>query len=522
MYRSLIVDDEKNIRDRMAAFFPWAETGYEVVGTAEDGIDALEKINQFNPHVVLTDIMMPRMNGLELVKEIRKTYPDMKVVLLSAYDDFTYAQQAIEYGVKGYMLKPLLKKDFYTMMSKLANELNTDHNIATEKDEWAFNEQMLLHLIKGECLEEYTKSWKHAYSRVIVFSFDEIFKEGTTLSIRQKIMEYTSAYWDGHDVPFLFYGNHLILFVLSSKPLSKMDLQSPISGFLDFLQGKLKEIIGIHSTFVIGVGNLVSSIEQISKSYNEAVYAYSYKYFRPAETIFFHQDLPPLSSKSNQRDVLESKEKSELRALEAELIDSVISQKPVQLTAIIDRYFDILPTQRSNHVSEVRESCYELIVLLLLRIEDKGFTLPSIKQDDILRKIYDLQSLNELKRWLNHIVKLITADVSKKEEQHLNRYVLFAKEYVQTNYPEKITLKDMANQLFIHQAYFSYIFKKEIGKNFIDYVNKIRVEKAAELIKTTDYKMKEISSMVGFQSHSYFNKVFKKVMGISPLVIRQK
>ena len=522
MYRSLIVDDEKNIRDRMAAFFPWAEVGFEVVGTAEDGIDALEKIDQLKPHVVLTDIRMPRMNGLELVNEIRKTYPDVKVVILSAYDDFRYAQQAIEYGVKGYMLKPLLKKDFYTMMDKLANELSADDSLAAGKEEWANKEQVLLHLIKGESLEKYSKGWNHSFCRVIVFSFDEMFNKGTTLSSRQKIMEHTKSYLDRHDVPCLFYGNHLILFILSNVPLSKMDLQSTISSFSDFLREKVREVIGGNSSFVIGVGNLVSSMEQISRSYNEAVYAYSYKYFHPEETTFFHQDLPPLCPKANQEEVGQGKGRSELKALEIELIDAVLSQNAAQLPSIIDRYFDILPSLKSNNVSEVRESCYELVMLLLLRIKDKDFALPSIDQDHILRHIYHLQSLNELKRWLNHMVKLITADVSKKEEEHSNRYVLFAKEYVQTNYPERITLKGMADQLFIHQAYFSHLFKREMGENFIDYVNKIRVEKATELIKTTDYKMKEISNMAGFQSHSYFNKVYKKITGRSPSAARRK
>lgn len=235
MYKIIIVDDEKNIRDRLAHFFPWSEAGFEVVGIAENGVEALELIKLERPHAVLTDVLMPEMTGLELAKEIQKSYSDIKVVILSAYDDFKYAQEAIRFGVKGYLLKPLMKNDFFNVFTKLAEELREDEEAkAVDRVE----ELMLLDLIKGENLSQYADQWnQHTQSfRVAIFSFDRLFKEVSTFSIRQKITELAADFCNRYQVSFLFYGNSLIVLSTDSKLVSKKDLMPKIHLFIDSLK----------------------------------------------------------------------------------------------------------------------------------------------------------------------------------------------------------------------------------------------------------------------------------------------
>ncbi|MEH7011779.1 response regulator [Neobacillus niacini] len=520
MYKVIIVDDEKNIRDRLTHFLPWSEVGFEVSGTAENGVEALELIKQERPHAVLTDVLMPEMTGLELSREIRTTYPDIKVVILSAYDDFKYAQDAIRFGVKGYLLKPLMKNDFFNVFSKLAEELREDEEAkAVDRVE----ELMLLDLIKGENLSQYADQWNQQTQsfRVAIFSFDRLFKEASTFSIRQKITELAADFWNRYQVSILFYGNSLIVLSTDTKLVSKQDLKPKILLFIDSLRDKLGGLFENQENFVVGVGNSSCTYQEICRSYNEAVYAYSYKYFNEYETVIFYEDLTVDGNSGNQTQ-LQNFMLDHVNNIENQLIESMKTGEIKDVTELVNHFFDPYKRVAGLSISEIRSSCSELIIILMFRLKEKGLSLSSIDQQHVLGRIYEIDSLKELKRWLTQMVETISFDLIHNDKKDLNSYVLMAKEYVKENYQERITLEDISNRLFLHQAYFSAIFKKATGQNFIDYVNQVRVDKAVHLLRNTDYKIKLISDMVGFQSHSYFNKVFKNETGVTPVVFRRQ
>lgn len=520
MYKILIVDDEKNIRDRLAHFFPWSEVVFEVSGTAENGIEALELIKQERPHAVLTDVLMPEMTGLELAAEIRTSYPEIKVVILSAYDDFKYAQDAIRFGVKGYLLKPLMKNDFFNVFTKLAEELREDEEV---KDVNRVEELMLLDLIKGENLHQYSDYWNQQTQsfRVAIFSFDRLFKEESTFSIRKKITELAADFWNRYQVPFLFYGDSLILLSTDSKLVSKKDLKPKIRLFINSLRDNLGGIFKNHENIVVGVGNPSCTYQEVCRSYNEAVYAYSYKYFNENETVIFYEDLTVSGNSGNQTQ-LQNFMLDHVNNIENQLMESLKSGIITDVTDIVNHFFDRYKQASGLSISEIRGSCSELIIILMFRLKEKGLSLSSVDQQHVLGRIYEIDSLKELKRWLTQMLETISFDLIHKDKKDVNSYVLMAKEFVKGNYQERITLEDISNRLFLHQAYFSAIFKKETGQNFIDFVNQVRVDKAVQLLRNTDYKIKLISDMVGFQSHSYFNKVFKNETGVTPVVFRRQ
>jgi two-component system, response regulator YesN len=520
VYKIIIVDDEKNIRDRLAHFFPWREVGFEVAGTAENGVEALELIKQERPHAVLTDVLMPEMTGLELAAEIKTSYPEIKVVILSAYDDFKYAQDAIRFGVKGYLLKPLMKNDFFNVFTKLAEELREDEEV---KDVNRVEELMLLDLIKGENLHQYADYWNQQTQsfRVAIFSFDRLFKEESTFSIRQKITELAADFWNRYQVPFLFYGDNLIVLSTDSKLVSKKDLKPKIRLFINSLRDNLGGIFKNHENIVVGVGNPSCTYQEVCRSYNEAVYAYSYKYFNENETVIFYEDLTVSGNSGNQTQ-LQNFMLDHVNNIENQLMESMKSGEITDVTDIVNHFFDRYKQASGLSISEIRGSCSELIIILMFRLKEKGLSLSSVDQQHVLGRIYEIDSLKELKRWLTQMLETISFDLIHKDKKDVNSYVLMAKEYVKVNYQERITLEDISNRLFLHQAYFSAIFKKETGQNFIDYVNQVRVDKAVHLLRNTDYKIKLISDMVGFQSHSYFNKVFKNETGVTPVIFRKR
>jgi len=526
MYKIIIVDDEKNIRDRLAHFFPWGEVGFEVVGTAENGVHALELIKQECPHAVLTDVLMPEMTGLELAAEVNTSYPETKVVILSAYDDFKYAQDAIKFGVKGYLLKPLMKSDFFNVFRKLAEELREDEaarNSNQLDSQWDIEELMLLDLMKGTNLSNYAdKSNIQSQSyRVVIFSFDRLFKETSTFSIRQKVTELAMDFWNRYQIPILFYGNSLIVLITDTKLIAKKELRPKLLLFIDTLRDNLGELFINQKNFVVGIGNPSYKYQEINRSYNEAVYAYSYKYFNEYEMVIFYEDLAVDGNNENQT-MLQNSMLDHVNTIEAHLINSMKNGTVTNSTDAVNHFFEPYKRVCGLPIAEIRSSCSELIIILMFRLKEKGLSLSSIDQKHVLGRIYEIDSLEELKRWLIQMLETISFDLINKDKKDFNSYVLLAKEYVKENYQERITLEDISNKLFLHQAYFSAIFKKETGQNFIDYVNKIRVEEAEKLLRNTNYKVKVISDMVGFQSHSYFNKVFKNETGVTPVVFRRQ
>lgn len=134
MYKCIVVEDEKNIRQRLVSHFPWEEFQVEIVGEAENGIEAIKLIEKYHPHLIFTDIKMPEMDGLELAKEIHLRFPNIITILVSAYNEFNYAQKAIEYNVKGYLLKPILKKEFIQLMTKIYSNLQKTDLLIENKD----------------------------------------------------------------------------------------------------------------------------------------------------------------------------------------------------------------------------------------------------------------------------------------------------------------------------------------------------------------------------------------------------
>ncbi|UUX35291.1 response regulator transcription factor [Fundicoccus culcitae] len=289
MFKSIIVDDEKNIRERMARHFPWGDFQFEVVGTAANGLEALKLIDDEQPDLVITDIKMPKMGGLELVEILHEKYPHIVVIILTAYRDFDLAQKAINFNVKGFLVKPIMKSDFRQMMTRIMDEPNLNQ----------------------------------------------------------------------------------------SQPA-------------------------------------------------------------PQQTqLTADQTQPSQPTQPNQQ---------------------------TQPT-------DAAPTQPENKITPT----------------------PLARPEQTL-----------------------------KIRKSNNRYVNYAINYVQEHYTENITLKDIAEKLFIHEAYFSKLFNEETEVGFNAYVNYIRIENAKRLIIYSDQQLKEISTTVGFSSHSYFNRVFKQVVGDSPLSYRKK
>lgn len=524
MYKVLVVDDEKHIRYRVTQFFPWGHVGFEVVGSAGNGREALEMVKHLQPHAVITDVLMPEMTGIELAKELNFLYPEIKVIMLSAYDDFKYVQEAIRYGVKGYLLKPLSKNDFLDTFSKLKEELNREaylKKINIRNNEMLYEELLVLDLINGTSMNEIDRKLLAQDSRVVIFPLNRIFRINTLNTLKQIISEQSFHFWKQSASLSCLYGNSIVVIVNGKLASSKVDLIHFIEDYLKLLDACMKEIGAEEDTIIVGAGNPAKGIDEIKRSYNEAIYAYSYTFFYECASMIFFEDLPVHYMKE-----LHSANQTQLNFalnnIEYRLMEAILQRDSKNISLLIEGYFRDLKSKLGLNIADIRSACTELIIVLTYLFKEKGYEPFTIEIEKVLEKIYLIDSLTELKNWLINLLEKKSNEIEASNANKENQYVLKAKEYVHNNYKKKITLSEVSETLYLHQAYFSAIFKEETGQNFIDYVNEIRVQKAAELLRRDEYMIKEISHLVGFQSESYFNRVFKKVKKISPLQYKKK
>lgn len=524
MYRAIVVDDEKFIRDRIVQFFPWDQVHFEVVGSAGNGREALEMVKCLEPHAVITDVLMPEMNGIELAKEINAQCPRTKVIILSAYDDFKYAQEAIRYDVRGYLLKPLSKTDFLDTFSKLKEELNREaylKDISIQKDEMLSKELLVLDLINGRSMRYDDEHFLAKESRVVIFPLNRLFREQTISCLRQIISEESFYFWKRFTSLCCLYGDNMIVIIQSELATSKEDLKLLIGKYKDLLREYTKIISTEEEAFVVGIGNIAENTDNIKISYNEAIYAYSYIFFYDYDSVIFFEDLP-LNYVNELNSTNQTRRNRPIHNIEEKLVEVILQRDLNGIAYHIDDYFEKLRDELGINITDIRGACTELIIVVMFLFKEKGYEPYTSEMQKMIEHIYLVESLSELKNWLVEILKNISITIVSPNAHTGSLYVLKAKVYVNKHYKEKITLTEVSETLYLHPAYFSAIFKEETGQNFIDYINEVRVQKAAELLRRDEHRIKEISYIVGFQSESYFNRVFKKIKQISPLQYKKK
>ncbi len=480
-------------------------------------MEAMNIVKQYVPHVVMTDILMPEWNGIELAKAIQASYPQIKILILSAYDDFKYAQDAIRYGVKGYLLKPLMKEDFTNVMHGIALELKKDESIAKDKisEAGAREEASLIALIKGEPVHQHHTPWLHNYKRIAVCSFDKQFEKDQGLSIRQFITQISAEFWMESSTRVLFYGNHLVLFIHDTRPISKYELKGKFERFSDTVKESVMSRYGKQCMLSIGIGSMVEDPGHICTSFNQAIYSLSQKFFDEFASVIFYQDITVSHSEESSKEQLNE----HLGVVMNQLIQTILSQNKGETAHLLRDFFDAVERGKLR-LEEVQITFSEFILSLLMKAKERRLQVSALDKKQALQQIYRAETFADLKKWIKVTLETFLDHAKVQGPTDGNRYVQLAKQHVLSCFNEKITLEIMAQRLYIHPSYFSSIFKKETGQNFIDFVNEVRVWQAVELLRKKDCKIKDICAAVGFHNYSYFIKVFKKVTGANPLEFR--
>lgn len=533
LYSIILVDDEEEVRKSIIKKIEWQAAGFRVVGDAENGEDAMEKIEMLEPDVVLTDIRMPYMDGLALAEKVRQRYPSMKVVIFSGYDDFEYAQRAIKLNVTEYILKPVNVEELTSILKRIKNNLDLEieekRNLSRLREKYRnslpiireqfFNDLVHKNLDK-ELVEQKLKEYDIPVlgARKWVIAAIDVEKEevGEPLSLHNEeelipisVMQIVREKLEGYSRFSLFQSASEADMVV----IAALDDDNSITGLIDVLGDICKETKRILKVPVtIGIGHSCEELSGVIRAYQSSVDALGYKAIAGIGSTIYINDMEPVGAGKLEFDSV----------TEGELISAIKFGPEEKIEASVRGIIDKMKTAKVHHRQQqvymigVLNSMIQMIQQYDLAMEDiMGGELEYMEVFDKLKKI------EEFGQWLLKIAGKMNLKINQERDMTTRQVIQEARQYIMDHYQNPdLSVEMICRHLHMSPAYFSTMFKKETGQAYIAYLTDLRLSKAVELLNKTDDKTYIIAAKVGYQEQNYFSYVFKKKFGVSPTRFR--
>ena len=539
MTRILIVDDETLVRIGIKSMVDWESYGFSIVGEADNGKSGYEMAKKLKPDIVLTDIKMPCMDGLELLRLLKKENLCMGVIILSAYSDFPYVKKALKYGADDYILKVDLEEDslisLLLSLGERIDERKSAHK-RNQMEEQLYSENMeflqskfLKDLIEGQADKKQTEeqldllgiSLEPQYLRCISVELKggSFFNQGKLGSKQEEqrihktllnlLLEVTRNY------PNLYaadMGMFEYILVSGTEAQRERSYFAELAGHIRSLAEKY-----INTDVVIGIGDSMSGYERLPECAKQAMSASEYAVVGQLSPVVFFEDVSDVDLSAD--DSLETA----TRQLETDLSKMDIAQ----VTASVGNIIDVVQANPRMKTEQVREY-WHIIAYMFRKFQSniqntvrqnagQAHIAAAEKLEWVLSKKprdhHDfLQNLAALRSVAKELIKPSKSSPALVHE---------IKEYIDENYQKPLQLENIATQFSISSNYLCRVYKKITGQSVLEYVTQQRIEEAKYLLQTTNTKIKDISQLVGYENIYYFSKVFKKVTGESPAAFRE-
>ena len=480
----ILADDEQQILYGMKNGIDWESLGFSVVGTAQNGKEALELIEEHHPDLLISDIKMPFMDGLELSKTIHENYINTKIILFSGWDDFEYARTAISYGVSQYIMKPIDYNEMQKLLTTMHEELEKEY---AEK----MNRTRL----------------ENIYTESIPLLRQQFFTQLLTETLTE---DYCTLQMKNLKLNF----DYEVFHIITVKIRKKHDIER-ITRTIQEASVIIERIF--HTKISCGISSSGTSLRVLPVLYQQALEALAYNVVIQDESYTYYNDILPL-----QKDAPLQKDddwNSEVDSIEK--IITHCSEEELK-TAVLNMLEHL-------HEAHYNLNEYQIVILeisfSLARLYKK-YQITSDKEfagsKKMAVKILSLNTGEELDNWLINYFQLMRTLIQKKQVDNNVILAENAKKLVEEHFREPdLSVESICKELHVSSSYFSKIFKQETETTFLNYLISRRMEEAKMLLKMTDYKSHVIGTMVGYPEPNYFSYVFKKHCGISPVKYRK-
>lgn len=529
MLRVFLAEDETIIRETLRDTMPWAQCGYTFVGEAGDGEMALPLIQQAKPDVLITDIRMPFMDGLALSKLVLQEFPQMKVIILSGYDDFEYAQTAIGLGVERYLLKPITKSTLMTVLQevreKIQGERAQQNYLAQFRQEAQDYEQyarrrFLERIVAGQLSvqEIYEQAEKldldlraQVYDLALVSAVPESSNTETYSEQGARIRDEMVSYFLKHPEYILFRWN------LTSYAVLLLGRQENMEAIVSRCVNKVRQLyqtFGPELSWYVAVGTPTRRLSALPGCFEEVSRLWAYRHILPEQHILSAETVKTFTGTGSDHDL----SGLDMSKVSPAMLTGVLQNASAQeIPSFVDEYIHSL-----EEALESGPFCQYL--MLSARFTATQFVEGlGVEQREYLSGLGCLGmvgqqiSVEDLKRYLSDIllqaIKLRDRVTGSQYSGQLKQAVRYIDEHYRC---EDISLNRVAKEVDLSPNYLSAVFSQEMGTTFVEYLTARRMEKARELLRHSDLRSGEIAAAVGYKDSHYFSFLFKKTQGCTP------
>ncbi|SDO34717.1 two-component system, response regulator YesN [Paenibacillus sp. yr247] len=500
MNRILLVEDEPLFRKGLAKMISGSGTDWHVCGEAENGQEAERLIEQLQPDLVMTDIRMPLMDGLELLKRMKSRFPGIEFIVITGYQDFQYAQTALRYGALDLLIKPCSGQDIFEALAKV-EVLLLEKQARLRKEQ---NEHQLL--LEGTLRGIFLR---FPYRQEVIAELVQQLT-GSKLLLFQ-IMDYHPAHkqYAKSDVPLLQFA------VLNI--ISELMEQNAVTGKLLLIE--YGRVVLLMRETEGGEHVCETASETIQRLLGLSVRSHI---VAEVSDITHLADLYEAGLDAKQVE----RERDDRSAADSPISSTRQHLISAQLVAyMVAGQVDLLKQYLSQWMDEVRgmppKSRQIEALTLSFALQETSRKQLELEQEssyltERMSKLQACANIHEIEVWMQAEIDRFLGSYEKWQDKYNGNAILKATRYMEEHYAEALPLQLVASQVHLNATYFSHLFKKETGRSFIDCLIELRMEKAKQLLSNTDLKITEISGMIGYDLPNYFAKLFKQTTGLSP------
>jgi len=529
MLKVFLVEDESIVREGLRDNIKWQQYGYQFAGEASDGEMALPLIRKVKPDLLITDIKMPFMDGLALSRIVSQEFPQMKIVIISGYDEFEYARQAIRIGVEQYLLKPITRFSLQKVLQEIREKIENER--AQEDYLKKFKEEM----------QEYERfSRRNFFEKVFEgqLSVQEIYEEAQKLSLEMDAAGYNLAMvslWEKRSPEARSQDSRLL--AGKREELTRYFLRYPeflmfrwnVNTFGILIKGEeeqmwelkgrcLDNIVRICSghdeemEWCCAIGDPVERLSLLPSVYSKVNHMMSYRFLKPGQHVL---TMETIDAAGRRRD------ESSLDSVDAAKVDPEIIRnflmrgQPEEVGDFVNGYLD-------THREALKSRIFRDYIVLSIRftaitfVERLGYSQEDLLENDTGDAIHNM-GVEDMKPYMQKLIERAVELNNRAMARQGKKLIRKAVEYIEENYAkDTISLNEVAGAVDISANYFSAVFSQEMEMTFTEYVTKKRMERAKQLLRQTEKSSRDIAGEVGFKDPHYFSFVFKKTQGCTP------
>ncbi len=518
----LIVDDEVLVRQGIKHYLVWEQYGFQIVGEASNGREALELISELRPHIVITDIVMPIMDGEEFTRILKQNYPEIEIIVLSSYGEFNYVRSTFQNGVADYILKPKLETQELLQVLQ-----NTARRIPTlQYDEQTGSEQITV----DHVLEKWIAGFEvEAEASVLeeYFPYPSFYLVGvqprlSSLGGGERLVQQKSSHiattsarlaeiLEQAGLPLAFRpvaaDPQIVVFVLN---LSTIHYEQTVELLRELAQQMMLETNSVQLAWVLS--ERFDDMQGIGEVYQQLLKLLDYQFYFPERALIIRSELP---APADVRGAFNLKEFAE--ELRRDNFNTAF--------AALREYVQVLAGNYRATPFELKSFLGNIIFNIITLLGNQDYDMRQLDEEkyDYFRQINDALDVRQTTTLLNDFLEKVDVQIAERSEQSqgsTNMKMLL--EYIEEHYAEPLSLTGLGQHFHFNPSYLSSYFTTHTKEGFSEHLNKIRVQKAAEMLRDDRYSISEISDLVGYSDHSYFTKVFKKWTGLSPSQYRRQ